>query len=80
MATKNPKAAADEAEHCDARVLAAVTIDGQRYQPDDVIEGLPQALAQAYKSSLDPHPDAVAYARSTGAPVKPFLGQVHAED
>jgi len=62
------------------RVLAAVTIDGERFQPDDVIEGMPEAIAQAYAGSVDPHPDAVAYARSVGAPVKPFPGQAHAED
>ena len=80
MATKNPKTAQDEAEHCDVRVLAAVTIGGERYQPDDVIEGLPAHLAQAYMGSVDAHPDAVAYARSIGASVKPFPGQAHAED
>lgn len=64
----------------DVRVLAAVTIDGVRFQPDDVIEGMPESIAQAYAGSVDPHPDAVAYARSVGAPVKPFPGQAHAED
>lgn len=62
------------------RVLAAVTIDGVRFAPDDVIEGMPETIAQAYAGSVDPHPDAVAYARSVGAPVKPFPGQAHAED
>lgn len=64
----------------DVRVLAAVTIDGVRFQPDDVIEGMPESVAKAYAGSVDPHPDAVAYARSVGAPVKPFSGQAHAED
>lgn len=64
----------------DVRVLAAVTIDGVRFQPDDVIEGVPETIAQAYAGSVDPHPDAVAYARSVGSPVKPFPGQAHAED
>lgn len=62
------------------RVLAAVTIDGVRFQPDDVIEGMPESVAKAYVGSVDPHPDAVAYARSVGSPVKPFPGQAHAED
>lgn len=62
------------------RVLAAVIIDGVRFQPDDVIEGVPETIAQAYAGSVDPHPDAVAYARSVGSPVKPFPGQAHAED
>ncbi|MXN31042.1 hypothetical protein [Delftia sp. CH05] len=64
----------------DVRVLAAVTIDAVRFAPDDVIEGMPEAIAQAYAGSVDPHPDAVAYARSVGSPVKPFPGQAHAED
>ncbi|WP_159917866.1 hypothetical protein [Pantoea sp. 18069] len=64
----------------DVRVLAAVTIAEQRFHPDDLIEGVPQGVAQAYAGSVDPHPDAVAYARSIGAPVKPFPGQAHAED
>jgi hypothetical protein len=64
----------------DVRVLAAATIDGVRFAPDDVIEGMPETIAQAYAGSVDPHPDAVAYARSVGSPVKPFPGQAHAED
>lgn len=64
----------------DVRVLAAVSIDGVRFQPNDVIEGMPDAVAQAYAGSVDAHPDAVAYARSIDSPVKPFPGQAHAED
>ena len=64
----------------DVRVLAAVTIGGARFQPDDVIEGMPDSVAQAYAGSVDPHPDAVAYARSLGVPVLPYPGQAHAED
>lgn len=64
----------------DVRVLAAVTIDGERFLPDDVIEGMPDSVAQAYAGSVDSHPDAVAYARSFGVPAKPFPGQAHAED
>lgn len=64
----------------DVRVLAAVTIDGVRFLPNDVIEGMPDAIAQAYADSVDAHPDAVAYARSIDSPVKPFQGQAHAED
>lgn len=62
------------------RVLAAVTVAGVRFAPDDVIEGVPEPTAKAHAGSVDPHPDAVAYARSIGAPVKPFPGQAHAED
>ena len=72
--------APQEVQLVDVRVLAGVTIDGERFQPDDVIEGMPETIAQAYAGSVDPHPDAVAYARSVGAPVKPFPGQAHAED
>ena len=64
----------------DVRVLAAVTIAEQRFHPDDLIEGVPQCVAQAYAGSVDQHPDAVAYARSTGSPVKPFPGYAHAEN
>lgn len=71
-----------DAPLCDVRVLAAVTIAGQRFQPDDVIEGIPEDVAKAHAGSVDPHPDAVDYARSAGAPVKPFQapGRAHAED
>lgn len=63
---------AAEVEVCDVRVLAPVTIGCERFDPNDVIEGLPLALAEAHAGSVDTHPDAVAYARSTGSPVKPF--------
>ena len=69
-----------EVQLVDVRVLAAVTIGGERFQPDDVIEGMPEGVAQAYAGSVDQHPAAVAYARSVGAPVKPFPGQAHEED
>lgn len=70
MATK--KADPVQSSLCDVRVLAAVTIAGIRYAPDTVIEGLPVALAEAHAGSVDPHPDAVAYARSTNAEVLQF--------
>ena len=73
-------AAPGDGELVDVRVLAAVTIGGERFEPDDVIEGMPDNVAQAYAGSVDPHPDAVAYARATGAPVKHFPGAAHAED
>lgn len=72
--------APQEVQLVDVRVLAAVTIAGVRFAPDDVIEGVPEATAKAHAGSMDPHPEAVAYARSVGAPVKPFPGQAHAED
>ena len=62
----------DDVERRDVRVLAPVTIAGAGYDPNDVIEGLPLALVEAYAGSVDDHPDAVAYAHSIGAPVKQF--------
>lgn len=61
-----------QVERCDVRVLAAVTIGDTRYQPDEVIEGLPVAVAQAHSDSVDTHPDAVAYARTLGTTVHQF--------
>ncbi len=54
------------------RVLAAVTIADVRYQPGVLIEGIPVDLAEAHAGSVDAHPDAVAYARSTNAQVLQF--------
>ena len=79
-AAAQPDAAPQQVQVVDVRVLAAVTIGGARFQPDDVIEGMPDSVAQAYAGSVDQHPDAVAYARSLGAPVLPYPGQAHAED
>lgn len=69
-----------EVQLVDVRVLAAVSIEGERFLPDEVIEGMPESVAQAYADRVDSHPDAVAYARSIDAPVKPFPGLAHAED
>lgn len=55
-----------------ARVLCAVTIGADEYQPDDVIEGLPAVLAEQHAGSIDAHPDAVAHALSHGAKPKQF--------
>lgn len=79
-AAAQPDAAPQQVQLIDVRVLAAVNIGGARFQPDDVIEGMPDSVAQAYAGSVDPHPDAVAYARSIGALVLPYPGQAHAED
>ncbi|MEH3087712.1 MAG: hypothetical protein PGN26_14530 [Xylophilus ampelinus] len=54
------------------RVLAAVTIAGVRYQPNEVITGLPGSLAKQHADSVDSHPDAVAYARSQGFPERAY--------
>ena len=67
-------------ESYDVRVLAPVTIAGTRYEPNDVIEGLPLALIEAHAGSVDDHPDAVTYARENGGAVKPFTGSAHEED
>lgn len=44
------------------RVLAALTLDGITYQPDQVID-LPAVVAKAFADlgQVDPHKDAVAY-------------------
>lgn len=55
-----------------ARVLCAVTIGADEYQPDDVIEGLPAVLAEQYAGSIDAHPDAVDHALFHGAKPKQF--------
>ena len=70
----------EQSEHFDVRVLAPVTIAGTRYEPNDVIEGLPLALIDAHAGSVDDHPDAVTYARENGGAVKPFTGPAHEED
>ena len=54
------------------RVLAQITIGEVRYPPNTIIEGLPVAIAEAYKDRVDAHPEAVAYARSVDAPVVAF--------
>lgn len=79
-AAAQPDAVPQQVQLIDVRVLAAVTIGGARFQPDDVIEGMPDSVAQAYAGSVDPHPDAVAYARSLGASVLHFPGQSHEKD
>lgn len=76
QAQSSPPAVPDptpaEVESCAVRVLAAVTIGHVRYKPNTLIEGMPLALAKAHAGSVDPHPDAVAYARSIGSPVEHF--------
>ena len=49
-----------------ARVLCAVTIGANSYQPDEVIEGLPATIAAQHVGAIDSHPDAVAYAMDNG--------------
>lgn len=59
-----------QADTVTVRVLAAVTIGTVRYQPNDVIEGLPELLLAQHSESLDDHPDAVAHAVESGGQVK----------
>lgn len=54
------------------RVLAAVTLGAARYQPDDVVDLVPAALAKQNAASVDANPDAVEYALDNGSPVKVF--------
>ena len=58
----------------DVRILAPVTIGGVRYQPNTVLEGLPLALVEAHMGSVDPHPEAVAYARANDGEVVQYQG------
>lgn len=46
-----------------ARVLLEVTIEGNKYQPDDVVS-LDEAQLYDYRGMVDPHPDAVRHAES----------------
>ena len=64
----------------DVRVLAPVTIGSVRYQPNTVLEGLPLALVEAHLGSVDPHPEAVAYARANDGAVVQYLGPDDEED
>ncbi|MDH0342840.1 hypothetical protein [Chromobacterium haemolyticum] len=47
------------------RVLSAVTIGDERYQPNTVLT-LPAVLAQQHADALDDHPDAIAMALVDG--------------
>lgn len=57
-----------------ARVLVAVTIGDARYQPNDIIADLPEALANSYAGALDRHPAAIELALADGGKVKRFEG------
>lgn len=62
-----------------ARILAAVNLGGVRYEAGGILEGLPEAIAEAYADALDTHPDAVAYARSIEAPVHQYQPEPQAD-
>ena len=64
----------------DVRVLAPVTIGSVRYQPNTVLEGLPLALLEAHLGSVDPHPEAVDYARANDGEVVQYQAPNQEED
>lgn len=70
----------EDLELCDVRVLAPVTICDVRYQPNTVLEGVPLALVEAHLGSVDPHPEAVAYARANDGAVVQYQGSAQEED
>lgn len=51
------------------RVLREFIFEGRRYVPDDVIE-FSDPSAMVASGAVDPHPDAVACAVSSGATVR----------
>lgn len=57
-----------------ARVLVTVTIGETRYQPNDIIADLPEALANSYAGALDRHPAAIELALADGGKVKRYEG------
>lgn len=57
-----------------ARVLVAVTIGDTRYQPNDIIADLPEALANSHAGALDCHPAAIELALADGGKIKRYEG------
>ena len=57
-----------------ARVLVAVTIGDARYQPNDIIAELPEALADSHAGALDRHPAAIELALADGGKIKRYEG------
>lgn len=57
-----------------ARVLVAVTIGDARYQPNDIIADLPEALANSHAGALDRHPAAIELALADGGKIKRYEG------
>lgn len=55
-----------------ARVLVAVTIGSTRYQPNDIIADLPEALANSHADALDIHPAAIELALADGGQIKHY--------
>ncbi|RYF75069.1 MAG: hypothetical protein EOO22_05660 [Comamonadaceae bacterium] len=65
-------AASGKGKKVTGRVLTPITLAGQRFEPNDIIEGVPESLAG---ESIDTSDDAVAYCRAHGFPVKPFQAE-----
>lgn len=51
------------------RVLVAIELNGQRWEPNDIIEDVPEALVV---DRIDTHEDAVTYSRDLGFPAKKY--------
>ena len=51
------------------RVLVAIDLNGQRWEPNDIIEDVPESLVA---DRIDTNEDAVAYSRDLGFPAKKY--------
>ena len=60
------------AELLAGRVLVKTTIGAVEANPDEIVEGVPSAMAESYAGAIDFHPDAVAYAREQGGEIKQY--------
>ena len=69
-----PQPAAEPAVAVTARVLVAITIGETRYQPNDIIADLPEALANSHAGALDRHPAAIELALADGGKIKRYEG------
>ncbi len=69
-----PQPATVPAATVTARVLVAVTIGDTRYQPNDIIAELPEALANSHAGALDRHPAAIELALADGGKIKHYEG------
>lgn len=65
-------APAESGKTVNGRVLAAITFGEVRFEPNDVIEGVPEKLAKQHADSIDTTPEAVAYARAHGFPARAY--------
>lgn len=69
-----PQPATAPAATVTARVLVAVTIGDTRYQPNDIVADLPEALANSHAGTLDRHPAAIELALADGGKIKRYEG------